>query len=127
MKIYKKNLSITQINTFKQFEVTFLRVLNMHAPLKQKLLRENHSQYVTKALRKAIMKKYILRNKLVNPLKPTRSIKIIPASFIKKEKKFFDNLYTSIVSDNKTLWKVIKPFFTNKGSFGRNIKLIEKE
>ena len=29
----------------------------MDAPLKKKLLRENHSQYVTKALRKAIMRR----------------------------------------------------------------------
>ena len=47
-----------------------LSVLNMHAPLKKKLLRANHSQYVTKALRKATMRKpkleYILRNKLMN-------------------------------------------------------------
>ena len=28
----------------------------MNAPLKKKLLRANHSQYVTKALRKAIMR-----------------------------------------------------------------------
>ena len=48
--------------------------------------------------------------------------------FYKKErKKFLDNLNTSVVSDNKTFWKVIKPFFTNKSTFGRNIKLIENE
>ena len=48
----QKILSIAQINTCKQFEDTFLSILNMHAPLKNKLLRANHSQYVTKALRK---------------------------------------------------------------------------
>ena len=45
----------------------------------------------------------------------------------KERKKSFDNLNTSVVSDNKTFWNVIKPFFTNKSTFGRNIKLIEKE
>ena len=45
----------------------------------------------------------------------------------KERKKFLDNLNTSVVSDNKTFWKVIKTFFTNKSTFGRNIKLIEKE
>ena len=50
-------LSTTQINTFKQFEDTFLSVLNIHAPSKKKLLRANHSQHVTKALRKAIMRR----------------------------------------------------------------------
>ena len=53
----QKKLSITQINTCKQFEDTFLSVLNMHAALKKKLLRAHHSQYVTKALRKAIMRR----------------------------------------------------------------------
>ena len=55
LKTFDTNKSTTQINTCKQFEDTFLSVLNMHAPLKKKLLRANHSQYVTKALRKAIM------------------------------------------------------------------------
>ena len=45
----------------------------------------------------------------------------------KKQKKFFDNLNISVVSDNTIFWKVIKPFFTNKSTFGRNIKLIEKK
>ena len=58
----QKILSITQINTCKQFEDTFFSVLNMHAPLKKKLLRANHSQYVTKALRKAIMRTSKLEN-----------------------------------------------------------------
>ena len=41
-------------------------------------------------------------------LKPTRSRKNIAANFIKeKEKKLFDNLNTSVVSDNKSFWKVI--------------------
>ena len=48
---------MTQINTCKQFEDTFLSVLNMHAPLKKKLLKANYSQYVTKALRKAITRR----------------------------------------------------------------------
>ena len=50
-------LSSTQINTFNQFKDTSLSVLNIHAPLKTKLLRPNHSQYVTKALRKAIVRR----------------------------------------------------------------------
>ena len=62
MKIYTKILSITQINTCKQFKDTFFSVLNMHAPLKKKLLRANHSQHVTKALRKATMRRSKLEN-----------------------------------------------------------------
>ena len=54
-------LSTTQTNSCKQFEDMFLSVLNMHAPFEKKLLRKNHSQYVTiKASRKAIMRRSIL-------------------------------------------------------------------
>ena len=42
------------------FKNIFLRVLKKHAPIKTKYLRTNHSPFVTKDLRKAIM----LRSKL---------------------------------------------------------------
>ena len=46
----------------------------------------------------------------------------------KKERKiFFDSLNTPDVSDHKSFWNVIKPFFTNKSTFGMNMKLIEKK
>ena len=48
-------------------------------------------------------------------------------ALLERKKKFFDNLSTSAVSDNKTFWNVRKLFFTNKSTFGRNIKLIKKE
>ena len=105
----------------------------MHAPLKKKLLRAHHSQYVTKALIKAIMGrskigKIYFKKQTNESLKAYKKQKNYCSKLYKKErKKFFDNLNTSIVSDNKTFWKVIKLFFTNKSAFGRNRKLIEKE
>ena len=45
----------------------------------------------------------------------------------KEQKKFFDSLSTSVVSNNKAFLKVIKSLFTYKSTFGRNTKLIEKE
>ena len=104
----------------------------MHAPLKKKLLRANHSQYVTKALRKAIMRskfeKIYFKKQTNESLKVYKKQKNYCSKLYKKEKKiFFDNLNTSVVSDNKTFCKVIKPFFTNKNTFGRNVKFIEKE
>ena len=129
----QKKLSITQINTCEQLEDTFLSVLNMQAPLKKKLLRANHSQYATKVLRKAIMRrskleKIYLKKQAKESLKAYKKQKNYCSKLYKKErKKFFDNFNTSVVSDNKTFWKVIKPFFTNKSTFGINIKLTEKE
>ena len=55
-------------------EDNFLGVLNEHAPLKKKVLRANHAPYVTKALRKAIMKSSYLE-KLYFKKKTTESLK----------------------------------------------------
>ena len=38
-------------------------MLNKHAPLKKKLLRANHAPYITKTLRKAIMRRFQLETK----------------------------------------------------------------
>ena len=46
-----------QINEYKHFKQILLEVLNTHASIKRKLLRINHVPYMTKALRKAIMKR----------------------------------------------------------------------
>ena len=40
-----------------------MKVLNRHAPLKKKILRANHSSYMSKTLRKAIMRRSYLENK----------------------------------------------------------------
>ena len=105
----------------------------MHSPLKKKLLRADHSHYVTKALRKAIMRrskleKIYFKKQTNESLKTYKKHKNYCSTLYKKGgKKFFDNLNTSVVSNNKTFWEVIKSLFTNKSTFGRNIKLIEKE
>ena len=43
------------INEYNHFEQIFLEILNIHAPVKRKLLRVSHVPYVTKAFRKAII------------------------------------------------------------------------
>ena len=49
------------VNPCHKFDNIFLEVLDKHAPRKTKILRANHSSYMSKALRKAIMKS-ILKN-----------------------------------------------------------------
>ena len=74
------------------------------------------------------MKKIYFKKQTHESLKDYKKQKNYCSKLYKKEKKkFFDNLNTSFVSDNKTFWKVIKLFFTNKSTFGRNIKPTEKE
>ena len=54
-----------RINKYKHFEQIFLEILNIHAPIKNKLLRANHVPYKTKALRKTIMKRSELESKYI--------------------------------------------------------------
>ena len=49
----------------KEFNEFFLKVLDKHAPRKQKYIRADNSNYITKALRKEIMHGSRLRNKLL--------------------------------------------------------------
>lgn len=50
--IYSKelctNLSLERVHDYTSFEENFLGVLNKQAPLKNKVLRANHTQHVTK-------------------------------------------------------------------------------
>ena len=72
-----------------------MTVLNRHAPLKKKILRANHSSYMSKTLRKAIMRrsylenKYLKKKKQISILEPTKSRKIIAVDFIRKKEKSF--------------------------------------
>ena len=59
----RNQLSKIPEKNYLQFEVTFLKVLEEHAPMKKKVLRANNKPYMTKALRKAIMKRSTLENK----------------------------------------------------------------
>ena len=51
------------ISNNESFETTVIEVLNKHAPLKRKLFRANHAPYITKTLRKAIMRRSQLETK----------------------------------------------------------------
>ena len=108
------------------FEELFLKVLDKHAPVKKKVVRENHARYISKLLRKAIMKKSYLekvyfKNRQFNHWKQ----KNYYSRLYKNRKKFFHNLSTSFVNDNKLFWKTVKPFFSNNGSFDNKIKLVK--
>ena len=101
--------------------------------MKRKLLRANHSAYVSKPLRKAIirrshLKKDYYKNKSEKNFKAYKKQKNFCSRLYKKERKrFFNNLNPSFVTDNKLFWKTTKPFFSNKGNCGSQIKLVGKD
>ena len=71
-------------------------------------------------MRKAIMKrskieKVYFKKQANESLKAYKKLKSYCSKLYKKErKKIFDNLSTSVISNNKTFWNVIKPFLQIK-------------
>ena len=104
--------------------------MNKRAPLKKKVLRANHAPYVTKALRKAIMKRSYLeklyfKKKTTESLKKYKKHKNFCSRLYKKErKKYFDTLDVNKITDNKAFWKNIQPLFSEKRKL-KNKKTLE--
>ena len=96
----------------RKFDEKFFEVLDKYALLKRKLSRVNHASYVSKALRKAIMRKSYLekvyfRNHTVNSLRAFKKQKnFCSRQYKQKRKKFLNSLNPSFVKDNKLFWKI---------------------
>ena len=101
--------------------------------MKRKLTRANHSSYISKPLRKAIMRrchpeKIYCKSKSEKSFEAYKKQKNVCSRLYKKERKrFFNNFNPFFVTDNKLFWKTIKPFFSNKVNYGSQIKLVEKD
>ena len=101
----------TDIETCEEFEEIFMNLLDQYAPLKKKIFRVNNAPYVTKKLRKVIMKRSQLEKihwKTLTEkfLKVCKKQKNYVSRLYKKERKmFFNSLNSSVVSNNRTFWK----------------------
>ena len=78
------------------FEIVFLDILNKYAPIKKTVIRASHAPYVTKSLRKAIMKRSHLQNiyvkKTPESLKKLKKHKNYCSRLHERERKrFFSN------------------------------------
>ena len=87
---------------------------------------------MTKALRKAIMKrselesKYV-KNKTNENLKSYKKQRNFCSKLYKKErKKYYEMLNLKNVTDNKDFWKTAKTFLSNKVTTSPKISLVEK-
>ena len=109
-----------------------MKTLNKHAPLETKVIRGNHKSFITKNLRKAIMKRSALK-KRANISNNPEIIKLY-----KKQRNYVVNLSRKVKTEyfqkhmphgasSKNFWKFFKPFFSNKTtSFDNKIILVEK-
>ena len=63
---FKNNLNeklSESISNYESFETTFIEVLNKHAPLRKKFFKDNVTPYISKTLRRAIMRRSELDTK----------------------------------------------------------------
>ena len=114
------------------FEKTFLSILEEHPPLKKKLLRANHAPYVTKAFRKAVMRrsyseKMYFRKRTPSSLKKYKKQKNCNSMLYKKEHKvYFNKLNPKKVFDNKSFWKYVQFLFSEIEKIRKKIALVDE-
>ena len=105
--------------------------LEKHTSSKARYTRANQAPYVNKKLSKEIMKRSRLRNKFLNTKsdldrKAYNKQRNYVVSLMRKEKKeFYGNLNTSVLTENRTFWKTVKPFLAEKSKKVSKITLIE--
>ena len=79
-------------------------------------------------MRRSHLGKVYYKNKSEKSFKACKKQKNFCNRMYKKERKrFFNSLNPCLVTDNKLFWKTIKPFFSNKGNYRSQIKLVEKD
>ena len=97
--------------------------------MKQKLLRANHAHYVTKTLRKAVMRRSNLQTKYFETRTPESLKKY------KKQKNYCSRLYKKRTQNilqqpksqallTKNFWKNIQPIFTKNRKITNKITLV---
>ena len=83
----REALAKVKSHNYQSFEQAFLSLLNLHVPVKSKKQCANHKSYMTKALRKAIMK----CSELATKYHKTKSIE--DYNNYKKQRNFCSKLY----------------------------------
>ena len=123
-----KNHSVVDYDTF---DTIYLQTLEKHAPQKSKVIRANSKPYVTKEMRKAMMLRTQLRNKM--HLSPEykaaykRQKNYCNRLYKRERAKYYENLNLKNITDNRKFWKTVKPFFGDKGASTNKIVLVEND
>ena len=114
------------------FHTFFMRLVDLHVPLKTKYIRGNDQPFMNKQLRKEHMKRTMLKNKYLKnrsslnweafKIQRNYCIKLLRET----KKSYFGCLKPSDISDNKKFWKTTKPFFSDKMISSDSITLVEE-
>ena len=120
-----------QSNNYNDFEYMYTSILDRHAPFKKKVIRGNNKPHCSKELRKAIMKRSRLKNisRKTGNSEDRQAYKKQRNIVVKLNSKQKKSYFRSITPDNSktSLWKICKPYFSNKGVNGSKILLLEND
>ena len=115
------------------FQIFCKKVLNYHAPCKQKYAQGNHLPFMNKTIYKEIMKRTRLRNRFLKDRNDYNKREFSKqrnycVSLVRKSKKlYYSNLDEKKVTDNKTFWKTSKLFLSDKIVSSEKLILIEDD
>ena len=116
---------------YDTFDTIFLQTLEKHAPQKSKVMRANAKPYVSREMRKAIMLRTQLRNKVhLSPEYRTaykRQKNYCNRLYKRERKKYYENLSLKNITENRKFWKTVKPFFGDKGGSTNKVVLVEND
>ena len=115
-------------NSFNAFFNMCRSTLDQHAPRKQKYARGNHMPFMNKTPSKEIMKRTKFLKEITDESKKRyTSQRNYCVSLLKKTKKNYSSLNEKDVSDNKTFWKTVKPFLSDRIVSKEQIYLVEND
>ena len=127
----KAALTEGNCSNYQIFEEKFIEVLEKHAPLKTKTLRANDAPYMTKTLRKAMMKRTELATKYGKTRNPDdykqfrKHRNYVNRLYKRERKNYFNSLDINDVHNVKKFWKVWKPLISDNYRTHNTITLVK--
>ena len=106
--------------SYDAFENLLLQTLGKMAPTKQKYIRGNQSPFMNKDIHKAIMTRTRLKNRFLkeptemNRLAYKKQRNYCVSLMRQSKKQYYGTLNANHLTDNKNIWRVAKPNFSNK-------------
>ena len=120
--------------SYTSFHTILYVLLNKHAPLKSKSIRDNEVPFMGKTLRKAIiMRRLNIKYTFIKyPTTENRDAykrqRNLCVNLNRKAKKnFFNGSFTNSTKSLKKRWKTVRPFFTNKTKESSKIIVIDND
>ena len=124
--------SFNGVLTFDEFNDNFMKLLDLHAPMKKKTVRGNNAPFMSKRLSKEIMHRSKLKNAFnKNPTAENKKLykrqRNYCVSLLRKEKRnYYNNLDLRIFESSRKFWQKVRPLFSDKQKSSiSNISILE--